>query len=168
MLQPSLHALYKQGRFRRTLPAESDEGMRQVERFAVAMLGFVLHHDSEFRKCFLREICKCDDESELASYVCGLEIPNCGDLVLRKRDDSRAYVFECKVDAPIQDWNQDPNREEFFTTGYGKGMCARWPRGSTFFLLRNEFTPILPKGQSWFAEQLHGVTFRDFPQRIRW
>ena len=57
MLTPSLYALYKQGRFRKREFDDTDQGMQQKERFAVAMLALILTHDLEFRMDFLREVC---------------------------------------------------------------------------------------------------------------
>jgi len=57
MLKPSFYALYNQGRFRKPGFDGTDEGMRQTERFAVAMLGFALKHETKFRKDFLQQVC---------------------------------------------------------------------------------------------------------------
>jgi hypothetical protein len=121
MLKPSLYALYKQGRFRRS-GSEQKEAQEQKERFAVAMLAFVLEHDLEFRKDFLEQVCERTHADDAKDFRVELEIPNCGDLVLRKRDNSEGRAFEIKVGAPVQDWNQNPRKRRFFTSGYGYGI----------------------------------------------
>lgn len=138
MLKPSLYALYKQGRFRRTDLQETAEGMKQVERFAVAMLAFVFQHNPEFRGDFLRQICDEHRERDAEEWLVELEVAGCGDLVLRRKDDAQAYVFEFKVAAPKQLRNQDPANPEFFITGYGAGIENRWPGNGVYILVQNE------------------------------
>jgi hypothetical protein len=87
-----------------------------------AMLAFVLEHDLEFRKDFLEQVCERTHADDAKDFRVELEIPNCGDLVLRKRDNSEGCAFEIKVGAPVQDWNQNPRKRRFFTSGYGYGI----------------------------------------------
>src|SRR5437763_8932150 len=102
MLTPSLYALYKQGRFRRAGLEGTDEGMRQVERFAVAMLAFALQHDPEFRKDFLKRVCLQNRGDGAEEFKLELEVAGCGDLVVQKKDDSEAYAFEFKIESRLQ------------------------------------------------------------------
>src|SRR5437899_12644945 len=116
MFNPSLYALYKQGRFRKPGFESTTEGMRQVERFAVAMLAFALQHEPGFKKEFLQRVCERIHTEGEENFLVELEVAGCGDLVLRKEDGSEAYTFEFKVDSPVQKQNQDPRNREFFTS----------------------------------------------------
>ena len=139
MLKPSFHALYKQGRFRKSgLDMLTDEGMQQVERFAVAMLALALKHDVPFRKCFLLRVCNCPCEDPTLFSI-ELEVTGCGDLVLRNEDNSKVYVIEFKIWADLQD-NQDPRKPQFFTTdsGYGKNIKAKYGPDSTYIVVQND------------------------------
>jgi hypothetical protein len=160
MLEPSLYALYKQGRFRKSgLDPQTEEGMKQVERFAVAMLGFALKHDLSFRKSFLLQVCNCQcgDAIDPTLFLIELEVAGCGDLILRKEDNSEVYALEFKVGADLQDHNQNPSKLQFFTSGYGKNIRAKYGPNSTYIVVQNErsdFGKIPEKepsciGKSW-------------------
>ena len=60
--RPSFYRLYKQGRFRGHALTGADryEAIEQKERFAVAILAFVLQYDEEFQKTFVQRICNED------------------------------------------------------------------------------------------------------------
>ncbi len=168
MLKPSLYALYKQGRFRRS-GSEQKEAQEQKERFAVAMLAFVLEHDLEFRKDFLEQVCERTHADDAKDFRVELEIPNCGDLVLRKRDNSEGCAFEIKVGAPVQDWNQNPRKRRFFTSGYGYGIRQQLWGKSTYILLQNEKldfsdvreSPPVCRGRSW--RDVSGIPYERRP-----
>jgi hypothetical protein len=136
MLKPSLYALYKQGRFRKPGFEVTDEGMRQVERFSMAILAFALEHDQTFRNEFLQRVCGRNQAGDVSDFLVELEVAGCGDLVLRKKDDSEAYVLEFKVDSPIQQ-NQHPRNPEFFTKGYGGGIKSKPWKNSVYILVQN-------------------------------
>lgn len=141
MLEPSFHALYKQGRFRKSgADRLSQEGMQQIERFAVAMLAFVLKHDPEFRKSFLNQVCDCHcaDSTDPVSFLVELETAGCGDLILRKEDNSKVYALEFKVGANLEKEKQDPRNPEFFTTGYGKNIKAQFGPNSSYIVVQND------------------------------
>ena len=87
-LLPSFQTIYRQGRFREHHVPESDETteegkrlMHQGERFTVACLAFVLHHDISFRADFLRRICGCLLQSPRESATLRRRI---GRLMLRQ------------------------------------------------------------------------------------
>jgi hypothetical protein len=141
MLKPFLYALYKQGRFRRPGSETTDEGMQQIERFAVASLALVLRHEASFRKDFLCQVCGCSKKINEGEFLVEIEIAGCGDLALRKKDNSEVYMFEFKVGSPIQP-NQDPRNGEFFTSGYGAGIKAKPWKKSTFILVQNDPTDL--------------------------
>jgi len=112
MLKPSLYALYKQGRFRRAGLEGTDAGIQQIERFAVAMLAFVLEHDVNFRRHFLERLCGPRHSSDAENLDIELEFRDI-DLVLSKKDDSRGFAFEFKVGGDKQ-WNQIPRIRDSF------------------------------------------------------
>lgn len=72
-MEPSFLTLFKKGKFSRRIPqptedesAEPDsqrlaQGQDQLERFAVAAIGFCLKHDGNFRRRFVREVCECNE-----------------------------------------------------------------------------------------------------------
>src|SRR5713226_2253096 len=138
MFQPSFHALYKQGRFRKPGLESTTEGMQQVERFAVAMLAFALQYEPKFQREFLRRVCDRSHTESDEKFLIQLEVARCGDLVLLKEDSSEAYALEFKVESPIQERNQDPRNQEFFTTGYGAGIKRKSWSKSTYILVQNE------------------------------
>jgi hypothetical protein len=116
MLKPSLYALYKQGRFRRS-GSEEKEAQEQKERFAVAMLAFVREHDLEFRKDFLEQVCERTHADDAKDFRVELEIPNCGDLVLRKRDNSEGCAFEIKGRCPCSGLESKSSKAQIFHFG---------------------------------------------------
>ena len=130
--------------------------MRQVERFAVAMLAFVLQHEPGFKRAFLQQVCgRVQDENQDAFSV-ELEVADCGDLVLRRNDDE-VFVLEFKVDAPLSK-KQDPREEgAFFKEGYGAGIEKKYPGNCTYIVVQNEaadfsnVTETTPSfhGKSW-------------------
>ena len=96
---PSLYAIYKQTRAVVLDDAQSPRRRQQQrERVAVAMLGFVLNHQSKFCAAFLQTTCgyKPRDADE---WTVHLEVSGCGDLaVCSKRF---VAVYEFKIDARL-------------------------------------------------------------------
>ena len=138
---PSFYTLYKQGRFRRRAVTEADlhEAIEQKERFAVAILAFVLQYDEEFgsgsklthyqefQKTFVEKICNVTSTERIAIFV---EIDGCGDLELRIGKQS--YFFEFKLGDPNdvlkeKRKKENLNEEEIFLRegGYGYGIQQR-------------------------------------------
>lgn len=147
MLEPSFYALYKQGRFRKR-GLTDEEGMQQVERFAVAMLGFALKYDLVFRQSFLQTICECPDVEDPAAFDIEIEVAKCGDLVLVRNKSLGAYALEFKVGAKLQEHNQSPKNPDFFTMGYGAGIKSRYGVASTYIVVQNERADFSNLGNS--------------------
>ena len=125
-LLPSFQTIYRQGRFREQQTPESKEQMQQGERFAVACLGFVLHHDVAFRADFLRRICDWKEPGTAKGFEVFIELSGCGDLALESRASGVVFVIECKIGADLQA-NQVPGSDSFFKRGYGFGMLRDFP-----------------------------------------
>lgn len=120
-LLPSFQTIYRQGRFREQQAPGSKDQMQQGERFTVACLGFVLHHDVAFRSDFLRRICDWKEPETAEGFEVSIELFGCGDLALESRASGAVFVIECKIGAGLQT-NQIPDEDAFFKTGYGFGM----------------------------------------------
>ncbi|MGH8163310.1 MAG: hypothetical protein ACREP1_03130, partial [Rhodanobacteraceae bacterium] len=132
---PSLYTLYKQGRFREHgAVADSLAQMEQVERFAVAMLGYVLGHDAPFLKKFLEEVCELPGAIADQSAKIKIEITGCGDLGIV--DGDQAVYLEFKVKAPLEP-HQDPRQEKEFWRegGYGSHIQERRHQNVTFVVV---------------------------------
>jgi hypothetical protein len=114
------------------------EGIQQVERFAVAMLALALKLEPKFLREFLQRMCDRSSVEKEERFLIELEMAGCGDLIIRKEDDSEAYVLEFKVGSPIQTHNQDPKVPEFFTNGYGAGIKKKPWMKSTYILVQNK------------------------------
>src|SRR5260221_1300780 len=128
-LSPSFHTIYRQGRFRARLAPESTDAIEQKERFAVACLASVLHHDKEFRADFLRRVCGWADGDAAADFEVWVEKSRCGDLGLESKILRVIFVLECKIGAPLQP-NQSPDSDSFFTEGYGRGIAEEYQDSS--------------------------------------
>ncbi len=97
---PSLFAIYKQARAASFSDTQSPQRrQQQKERVAVAMLGFVLKHQADFRAAFLRAMCG-DEPQESSEWTIELEVAGCGDLAVSSK--SFVAVFELKIDAPLE------------------------------------------------------------------
>ena len=81
-LPASFHTIYRQVRVReRSVPGDT-EPMSQGERFSVACLAFVLHHDETFRTHFLRHICDWKKPDTAKEFQVIVEPTSCGDLAV--------------------------------------------------------------------------------------
>jgi hypothetical protein len=98
----------------------------QGERFAVACLAFVLHHDEAFRAHFLRNVCGWDKPNSAKEFEVAIELTGCGDLAIQSLAYGTIFVLECKIGAPIES-HQNPNSGDFFHNGYGAGTLAYKP-----------------------------------------
>ena len=134
-LLPSFQTIYRQGRFREHHVPESDETteegkrlMHQGERFTVACLAFVLHHDISFRADFLRRICGWEKADTAMEFAVLVELKDCGDLALEAPTLGVVFVLECKIGAGVQP-HQHPDSPTFFNGGYGSGVLRRYPDG---------------------------------------
>lgn len=121
--------------------------MQQKERFSVAMLALILKHDLEFRRDFLNQVCGCGETAKPENFEVELEVAGCGDLVLRRKDDCEVYALEFKISAGLQDHNQNPLNEVFFTSGYGAGIKNRYKpdgkaRRATYIVIENDPTDL--------------------------
>ena len=123
-----------------------------MERFAVAMLGFALHYDLDFRRNFLRVVCGCGKDVDPKLFKIEIEVAGCGDLILRTENNSEVYALEFKVGADLQDHNQSPRNREFFITGYGAGISRKYGKNSIYIVVQNERDDSFPPrcvSRSW-------------------
>ncbi len=105
---------------------ESGEAIEQKERFAVACLAFVLHHDRKFLSDFLRRVCDWAEPETQQDFDVWVEKGNYGDLVLENNKRHVVFVLECKIDAPLKP-HQLPDSQSFFTEGYGCDIVQGYP-----------------------------------------
>ncbi|MGA9451038.1 MAG: hypothetical protein WBW41_06800 [Verrucomicrobiia bacterium] len=96
--------------------------MEQQERFAVGIIGFVLEHDSGFRKHFLEKVCGLNDTSEMDGWEILIEPENWGDLVLKHRASNSLIVTEFKIGAELAG-HQNPSSPAFKLPSRD-GCCA--------------------------------------------
>src|SRR5437016_3953203 len=97
-VKPSFYTLYKQGRFRGSaVDNASDDRMQQVERFAVAMVGFALKYDEDFCRQFCRTICEVSVENAILPIPVDVEVDGFGDLELQV--GPRHFFIEFKIEA---------------------------------------------------------------------
>ncbi len=120
---PSFHTIYRQGRLRARLVPESSDAIEQRERFAVACVASVLHHDQEFRAEFLSRICDWQDREATPGFAIWVEKNGCGDLILENQIRRVVFVLECKIGAPLQR-NQTPDSDFFFSDRRGISGCS--------------------------------------------
>jgi len=75
---------------------------------------------------------------DVDEFLVELEVFGCGDLIVRKVDDSEVSALEFKVAAKLQD-NQNPFKLEFFARGgYGANIKKAYPMERTYIVVRNE------------------------------
>ena len=125
---PSLYSLFRRSKYSNE-PAGGDDdddarerSQRQVERFAVAAIGFCLTQDPAFRSHFLQRICNERVNSAGSNFEILIEDEAWGDLTLLSEDRSLAFVIEGKINAPLQPHQNPDSREEFWQLGYGKDL----------------------------------------------
>ena len=130
---PSLFAIYKQARAASFSDTQSPQRrQQQKERVAVAMLGFVLKHQTDFRAAFLRAMCG-DEPQESSKWTIELEVAGCGDLAVSSK--SFVAVFELKIDAPLEP-HQSPDAKGGYRDKIEE-LFARIPSVDTSWCKRN-------------------------------
>jgi len=129
---PSFFGLFRRSRYirpSRPLDSEDDnseeskEERREVERFAVACIGFCLRHDEPFRKLFWQKVLGGSDGTNFPEGAqIEVEPEDWADLRIEWSREGKNYVhvIECKVGAPLED-KQNPSKPEFQKKGgYGQ------------------------------------------------
>ncbi len=142
-MTPSFYSLFRRGKYYHSSLREGEEAQteeskrerREVERFAVAAVGFCLQHDKAFRNHFWKNVCYQRGDPETAdgaSIV--IEEDNWSDL---KITNGRCVaVVEFKAGAPLE-VKQNPIKDEFWNeTGYGSEMLGQLKQTRSFRRLR--------------------------------
>jgi hypothetical protein len=140
-MTPSFYALYRQGRFRKGGELGCcEEGMHQVERFAVAMVAFALEHDHDFCRAFCQNVCEIEFMGDIPAVTLEVEVDGMGDLGVQI--GNHWFFVEFKVEAPL-DLKQDPTKEEFRRFGgYGRNIEDRYGRSGTYILLQQRWKDL--------------------------
>lgn len=119
---PSFHHLYGRSRYSVAdvdASTAGSTGHNQSEVFAVAALGFALHHERKFLAHFLRKVCHFSDFDATGKYEILCQDGHKSDLAIRL-PGKRVIVVEAKIDAPLTEI-QNPTLPGFrdSPTGYG-------------------------------------------------
>ena len=150
MSDPSFAQLFRRSRYTRFGPSREDEQNQQrLEIFAVAAVGFVLRHDVQFKKNFLKKFAGIKEDAE--KYKWSLQDAHCADLTLKSDDKRILVVFEFKVWAPLEEhqnpWHEygarklDDNASPFWSkakdgkNGYGYELGKKYGRFTTIYYI---------------------------------
>lgn len=176
---PSFAQLFRRSRhsrfefFREDAPNQERNQNQRLEEFAVATVGFVLKHDIEFKRKFLRDFAEIEDDVE--KYEVSVQDTNCADLALKNEGKRTLVVFEFKVHARLENhqnpWlkNLRPDDNTPFwaevkdgKNGYGHEIERNYPGFSTihYIVVRqneteyNETKPCQRNGKTfWFKRR---------------
>lgn len=129
-MQQCFYSLFRRGRYCRR-KSLGDAERKEAERFAVAALAFTLQHDLDggFRRHFLEVICHLPNDVAAESPDIQVERYQWADLLIRVQN--YVVVIECKVNAPLGDF-QNPQEETAFyrsSEGYGRRITVEFAGG---------------------------------------
>jgi len=121
---PSFFHLYQRGCCCREGKPNVGQRQNQRELFAVAALAFTLKHSEQFRRYFLCEICGIQTGWSNPALQIRLQPENYADLALIIPELGSVGVIEAKIDAPLED-HQNQNKDEFWEEGgYGRQILG--------------------------------------------
>lgn len=139
-MKPSFYTLFKRGKYYRP-------HMREVERFAVAAVGFCLQYDMPFRNHFWKKVCwKKGDPTSAEHATIEIEDKNWSDLKIK--NGNCVAVVEFKAGARL-DSKQNPMMPKIFWNkkGYGREMLNQCKSDVRFTILGYEKDLKLRKGK---------------------